>query len=479
MWSAEVVLCATAAVHATLSCFILIYHRHLRTEPWDRSFGIFIFSMAVASVGYALSVAAVDLAAGARAQALASIGLLTTGYAFVDYQQRVTDERRSAVLILTRVTWALLVLACATGHVHHFDTPVGEAAFRFFDAPSYRLAKNSALGMLIMLLAPPVILVNFERLVRHPGPQPLNRAGQIAFVLTQLCMLNDLGVWSGFLQSYFMAPVAALACTGVMSLIILRRFIDDRDALLQRRAALQRNYRELRRARDELVSTEQLVALGELSAVIAHEVRNPLTVIKQAASGLRRRGEPGRQRHLVAIVDEEASRLRELVNDLLVYAKPLRVERAPYDLAADVASMVAEVLVAEGRSGQVSFDLQLDGPVMQADGHLLRQALRNVVRNAVQASPDGEAISVVVDHARMHGLPAVRVMVRDRGPGMEDGVRAKALDPFFTTRAKGTGLGLAIVDRVVAAHGGELSLQPAADRGMQVVMLIPRDGPPA
>lgn len=231
-------------------------------------------------------------------------------------------------------------------------------------------------------------------------------------------------------------------------------------------------FRDLRVRQDELVRKEQLAAVGELAAVIAHEVRNPLAIIKNAVSSLRRRPEDASQTAtLCAILDEESTRLNRIVGDLLHYAKPVSVTLQNVDVV-DVVERAVSLMREEPR---VELDLEVERglPPIIGDAVLVRQAIDNVLHNAVQAMGSGGCITVGV-RGRRSTPDGVEVTIRDNGEGMDTVVRRRALDPFFTTRPTGTGLGLAIVARVVEAHGGQLTILSERGAGTEVRIFLPR-----
>lgn len=216
---------------------------------------------------------------------------------------------------------------------------------------------------------------------------------------------------------------------------------------------LQLSYQRLADAQRERVQRERLAALGELAAVVAHEVRNPLGAIFNALSVLTRlvpaEGDaPG----MLAIVREESGRLNQIVSDLLDFARPHAPTPKPEPIAPLVESAVESVRMRFPRARIEVFED--GGPVVAwADARMLRQALVNLVVNAVHASPEGEPIVV-----RVIGGASVRIEVEDQGPGVPAELAARVFEPFFTTRASGSGLGLSVVQRVAEAHGGRVEL---------------------
>jgi signal transduction histidine kinase len=241
---------------------------------------------------------------------------------------------------------------------------------------------------------------------------------------------------------------------------------------------LRHSYLELARAQAQLVQRERLAALGELSAVVAHEVRNPLGVIFNSLGSLRRLLKPeGDAGMLLDIVGEEADRLNRIVGDLLDFARPSTPALRPEALDRLIEDAVGAA-VAENRDVLVERDIELGLPPVSIDARLMRQAVLNVAVNAVQAMPRGGTLIV---RARRDGTWA-RVEIRDSGPGIPDEIRHRIFEPFFTTKASGTGLGLAVVKRIVEGHGGEVAVASDPGSGAAFTIRIPLEqgsAPPA
>ncbi|MBI5544122.1 MAG: GAF domain-containing protein, partial [Deltaproteobacteria bacterium] len=206
---------------------------------------------------------------------------------------------------------------------------------------------------------------------------------------------------------------------------------------------LKRSYDQLARAQEELVKRERLAALGELSAVVAHEVRNPLGVIFNSLRSLRRvLTVEGDAAMLLDIVGEEADRLNRIVGDLLDFARPSEPALQPEPLGAVLAS-VAEAAAPSAVASGVTIDLQAEEPLPKpaVDARMLRQALLNLVMNAVQAMPRGGIVTLRADEERRGGLARARIEVADTGPGIPPELAERVFEPFLTTKATGPGLG--------------------------------------
>jgi signal transduction histidine kinase len=297
--------------------------------------------------------------------------------------------------------------------------------------------------------------------------------------------LHDLGIVDGLWTSkgFLIDAGLGMFVAGVMGTQAVRfasvtRELERRTQDLRTRTGeLRRSYEELRAAQEELVKKEQLAVVGELAAVIAHEVRNPLAIIANAGAGLRKQA-ISRQDHetLLAILDEETSRLNRLVTDLLRYARPVNVQRSDFSLADVLARALG--LVSKDRAS-IATELLLEGHDgrIWGDSNLLRQVFDNLVVNAVQAMGGTGTLTVRVREATQEGIDGVAIDIIDTGEGMDTQVRSRARDPFFTTRPSGTGLGLAIVDRIVDAHGGYLTIDSRSGEGTTVTVFLPAWSP--
>jgi signal transduction histidine kinase len=239
----------------------------------------------------------------------------------------------------------------------------------------------------------------------------------------------------------------------------------------------------IERFQREATQRERLSSLGRLSTVVAHEIRNPLMIIKTALRTLRRDDAAHDQVQAAARdIDEEVSRLNRIVTEVLDFARPIK-----FELAAANLNALAEdaVRAASAGDGHIPVRLELDPrvPPMRTDGERLRQALVNILGNAMQAvaaaAPDpagGAPISL-----RTAPLDArhVVVTVADRGIGIAADDLPRVFDPYFTTRRTGTGIGLAISRNIIEGLGGRITVSSERDRGTEVRIELPVDAPMA
>jgi signal transduction histidine kinase len=204
---------------------------------------------------------------------------------------------------------------------------------------------------------------------------------------------------------------------------------------------------------------ERLAAVGTLAAGLAHEVRNPLNSAALQLEVLERRlakggATPESTLPVAALISEEIRRLERLVSEFLSFARPRPLELQPTaleDLCRDVIAFGAPEAQAAGVT--VALEVAPGLPPLAADPERLRQVLRNLVRNAIEAMPDGGRLTVRVRRAG----GGVEIDVADTGVGFGD--EAPIFDAFFTTKPKGTGLGLSIVHRIVTDHGGTVRVR--------------------
>ncbi len=228
------------------------------------------------------------------------------------------------------------------------------------------------------------------------------------------------------------------------------------------------------RLEQSLSRAENLASVGELAATLAHEVRNPLGVIQGAAERLEKHYQ-GPEPELFGYIRAETDRLSKTVRRYLDFARP-----EPPGVGADVVEALEAtlgLLAREAEMRRVTIvrepgDVTTGGARVRMGGEEMKQLLFNLVRNAVEALPEGGTVRVGWAAERRD----VVLRVQDDGPGMTSEVLAQVRRPFYTTRAQGTGLGLAIVDRLVREAGGRFELTSAPGRGTEARLRLPRAG---
>ena len=321
-------------------------------------------------------------------------------------------------------------------------------------------------------------LYGYTRLVRAAREHQELRRVALAWGLTWAVATHDMATRLMGVRSFMLTEVLGVATIAAMTAAVLDRFVGAERTLQLRTQELHRSHEELQEIQEQLVQRQQLAAVGELSAVIAHEVRNPIAVIKNAVSGLRRERTRDEDRlTLLGILDEETDRLNRLMHDLLAYARPVVPQAELLDLATLLDSAIAGGRATVDDDAAYDFDVHLDprASSLQGDPKLLLQALASLTETALQAMPEGGRLSFESAPTTLRGQAAVALHVTDTGHGMDSDVHARAKEPFFTTRPRGTGLGLAIVERVVANHGGLLELESGEGTGTRVTLVLPAE----
>lgn len=227
------------------------------------------------------------------------------------------------------------------------------------------------------------------------------------------------------------------------------------------------------RRRESLVRRrEKLAVLGEAAAVLAHEIRNPLGIIKTSSQVLRMKAAlPPASEKLIGFVLDEVGRIEGLVRELLDYARPKAVGRHPVDVAA-VLKGVLDFTAAELARRNIAVTVTGDGSnaVVTGDGAQLHQAFLNILLNAMDAMPNGGTLTVTCSTDGGE----VAVAITDTGSGVAAEVRDRLFDPFVTTKRRGTGLGLARVRDVMEQHGGSVQCDSAPGVGTTFTLRLPK-----
>jgi signal transduction histidine kinase len=209
---------------------------------------------------------------------------------------------------------------------------------------------------------------------------------------------------------------------------------------------------------------ERLSSLGRLSTVIAHEVRNPLMIIKGALRTMENSGASAADvRDAAKDIDEEIDRLNSLVNDVLDVARPIRFDPSPADINR-VCKDAVQAASASRANAEVRLDLAPSLPELVTDSERLRAVLVNLLQNADHAI-DGKASGTVSLITQRVGDQRVAITIRDTGKGIAEDDLSRIFDPYFTTRRAGTGLGLAIAKNIIEGLGGSIGVTTRTGAG--------------
>lgn len=257
---------------------------------------------------------------------------------------------------------------------------------------------------------------------------------------------------------------------GVLTGVLSQRERLQREALGRTALRLEEVYRELQDNVEHLKRAARMSALGQLSAALAHEIRNPLASIEGAAYVAQNEQDTERTSEFLQIIRKETRRLSDLVTHFLEFARPRSPELnsvAPRPLAESVLMLVARM--AAESNVQIHNDISPISPSMHCDSEQMKQVFLNLFLNAIQAMPHGGQLQLSAEASDT--LLVLRVS--DTGPGISSQHTDEVFDPFFSTKQNGTGLGLPIAYQIVKGHGGELILESSSSAGSCFAIRMP------
>ncbi|HEX4595429.1 MAG TPA: ATP-binding protein [Bryobacteraceae bacterium] len=313
----------------------------------------------------------------------------------------------------------------------------------------------------------------------------ISAATTLNLIGTIIASLLASGVYLSFL--FFLAPdqfvppseYPELAMRGLILLVI--GFLTQQLAEANRIAAeeaqtaagqLAEANRHLREAEATVRRSERLAALGQLSAGLAHEIRNPLSTIKTSAEILTQNllSDNAVAHEMAGFISSEVDRTNSLVTRFLDFARPLAVRLEKTDLAQLIDRAVSDIGKHSPPLGITIYkNYAPDIPPFLLDGQLMERVLYNLLLNAAQASPPQGTVTVKT--RQFNGT--VEIDVIDRGPGIEPKHLENIFNPFFTTKPSGVGLGLAIVSKIVDEHGGKIRVESGPGEGSVFRVFLP------
>jgi signal transduction histidine kinase len=300
------------------------------------------------------------------------------------------------------------------------------------------------------------------------------RGGLLVALLTSVLYLPHVMLHWGHDTAYRWAQfteIVLFPLFGAFAGVLLDRIRSERERHRRTAEELARAYERLQETFDRLRLEDRMAALGALSVGMAHEIRNPLgsisggiEILEQAVPS----DDP--RREFIGILKREVARLNDLVERQLDLARTGPGELGACDLG-EIARSVTDLARkrADDQGVTVVAELDPEAPAAWADGSRIRQAVLNLVVNAIQAMPSGGELRVAV---RRSGDRVV-LEVADRGAGISDDARDRLFEPFFTTKRDGTGLGLAIAWQIARQHGGALHAENREGGGARFVLELP------
>jgi len=274
-----------------------------------------------------------------------------------------------------------------------------------------------------------------------------------------------------------------------LAAMVVNRFVVENRRQIKRyqelAGTLAETNRRLEQAQEEARRSERLAALGQMSAGLAHEIRNPLGVIKGSAEMLHQKlGESNPlASELAGYISSETNRLSALVTRFLDFARPLHAELAPQQITAVLDRSLRSVLLTrkdknEDESVKVEKQYEANLPLVPLDESLSEQAFVNLIQNAYDAmGSQGGTLRVSAARAGASKQDGVEVRIEDTGPGIPPELREQIFNPFVTTKKTGVGLGLSIVSRIIDGHHGAIRLEsgrePGEPQGARFVIFFP------
>ncbi len=310
-----------------------------------------------------------------------------------------------------------------------------------------------------------------------------------ATLITLVYLPHVLAVEHGPLTIGYLLEIPIFLAVGLLIGLVVDRQEHYRRGLEIQAETLAKSHRELQEQTRLLLEKEtqlrradRLSALGQLSAGLAHEIRNPLGAIKGAVEILQDDFPSGHPKaEFYSILLREVERLNDVLTNFLSFARPVTPHLVPLDVRA-VLTALEGLISGQARAHQVQiFTSFHTGPSrVMADETLLKQAFLNIMLNAVEAMPQGGDLAIstrLSPEGSAGGRPEwIEIVFDDTGPGIQEEDVGRIFDPFFTTKKDGTGLGLAITHRIIENHHGTIRVVSQRGKGTTFVVTLPLEG---
>lgn len=270
-----------------------------------------------------------------------------------------------------------------------------------------------------------------------------------------------------------------------LAAMVVNRFMVESRRQTQRyqelAETLAETNRQLEQAQEEARRSERLAALGQLSAGLAHEIRNPLGVIKGSAEMLTQKLKDTNPlaTELAGYISSETNRLSALVTRFLDFARPLHADLVPQEITTILDRALTDVATLwKGKSVRVEKEYEPNLPLVAMDENLCEQAFLNIIQNAHDAMSDtGGVLRVTAKRVQHETRDGVEVRIEDTGPGVPPELREQIFNPFMTTKKTGVGLGLSIVSKIMDGHHGFVRVEDRSQgSGARFVMFFPAAG---
>lgn len=410
----------------------------------------------------------------------------------------MTEARRPTIMWMDVVWLALLAMLALLPPIREIHKQLILLAFGIIQiSESWLLArvpKRGAIYLVVLKIALAAMLVD------HTGEIPINSYYYPIYFLPAVTAAEYFGPWatlawtalaSATYCSYLYPALQEFEITTedygrlairilffFLAAMVVNRFVGESRKQTLRYQALAETLAEANRklelAQAEARRSERLAALGQLSAGLAHEIRNPLGVIKGSAEMLTQKlGQSNPlATELAGYVLTETNRLSALVTRFLDFARPLHADLTPLDITTVLDRALNDVAqLWKGSPVKVEKNYEANLPLVAMDESLCEQAFVNIIQNAYDAmSPQGGILRVNVEQTRRDtrdtdGVEGVEIRIADSGPGIAPELREQIFNPFVTTKKSGVGLGLSIVSKIIDGHHGFIRVENANQSG--------------
>ncbi len=383
-------------------------------------------------------------------QKLTEVEEQLAGQDAAEIQLKSGEEVLAAVAKVARVGW----------YVYLFQ-PADVASRLFVDSLFHSSMWDLTVVVVVMILF--VVVVSY--LVIIPITRPLNRLRAAAVKLREdenfVVQRSDVEIPHneiGDLASVFVDMSQALHHRQQELIKTQQELAKMNQALEQR---VEERTRELKATTQELVKAERLAAIGQMASIISHEIRNPLAVISNATRLIKTLVKPTEQRlnKQFSIIEDEIRQANSIISEVLGYART----REMIFSTVEVNSYLRELMLSYPVPPHIVVNEELDAESVRikVDAEEIKQALRNIISNAVEAMPTGGTLTI----GTQVGRRLVCIYIKDTGAGMSEEVRKEMFSPFFTTKARGTGLGLAVVRKAISRHKGKMFIKSELGKG--------------
>ena len=233
------------------------------------------------------------------------------------------------------------------------------------------------------------------------------------------------------------------------------------------------SFQRLRKTEESLRQSERLAFLGKMAAVMAHEIRNPLGIIRGTADVLRSKYKESDHDEIFEYIPSEVERLNTLIGNFLTYARDPKLEFFPINLHDFIRDVLNQLSISHSEK-EIRFEtlFREKSLLIQADQNALKQVFLNILQNAIQASHKGGVIQIRENSFFKKGRSWVEITIEDHGSGIQ-GDPNRVFEPFYTTKSTGTGLGMPISKKIIESHGGKISIQSEPGKGTRVKIILP------